>query len=166
MWTQSRASRLVCTPWHSISPVSAMVKFALQLRASLDNVARLQPGEEFSWELRLQCTKCGERSGWREVGGEERRRGRTPLGGAAGGRGTPPLRRYSALVRCKVVLSVGWRMSRPVQLCCSEGSVDILDQTVASLTQADSGQFTTIVVFHCREVEPVDFSAGPGWKVE
>ncbi|KAG8544513.1 hypothetical protein GDO81_022354, partial [Engystomops pustulosus] len=36
-------------------------KFALQLKANLENVTRLRPlGDDFRWFLKLKCGNCGE----------------------------------------------------------------------------------------------------------
>ena len=118
-----------------------MVKIGLQVRAQLENVTNLKPdGDDFRWYLKLKCVGCGETPDhWQYVTESEK----TPV---KGGRGEA-----NAVIKCK--------------LCSRENSIDILTETVSSYGYADSeaNKFTTIVVFDCRGIEPIDFDPRVGW---
>lgn len=117
-----------------------MVKIGLQFSAFLENVTDLKPeDEEFRWYLKLKCNSCGEvPDKWQYVT-------QTESCDLKGGRGSA-----NAVVKCK--------------LCSRENSIDILNETVATYSQTDSGKFKTIVAFDCRGMEPVDFSPRNGWS--
>ncbi|PIO36086.1 hypothetical protein AB205_0090330, partial [Aquarana catesbeiana] len=75
-------------------------KFALQLKANLENITRLRPvGDDFRWFLKLKCGNCGEVSDkWQYITLMDS----TPL---KGGRGSA-----SMVQKCK--------------LCSRENSID------------------------------------------
>lgn len=116
-----------------------MVKIALQIQCTLDNIEKLEPsGPAFSWCLKFTCSNCGESSNkWNYVSLEE----------------STPVQRGSGvnhfISKCK--------------LCSRENSMAIIESSVKSFTEDDQGKFTTIVIFDCRGLEPSDFNAREGW---
>nr|DBA17947.1 TPA: hypothetical protein GDO54_016250 [Pyxicephalus adspersus] len=119
-----------------------MVKFALQLKANLENITRLRPvGEDFRWFLKLKCGNCGEVSDkWQYITLMDS----TPL---KGGRGSA-----SMVQKCK--------------LCSRENSIDILSTSLQPYNAEDSETFKTIVEFECRGLEPIDFQPQAGFAAE
>ncbi|KAM5148862.1 CXXC motif containing zinc binding protein [Mantella aurantiaca] len=119
-----------------------MVKFALQLKANLENITRLRPeGDDFRWFLKLKCGNCGEMSDkWQYITLMDS----TPL---KGGRGSA-----SMVQKCK--------------LCSRENSIDILRTSLQPYNAENSETFKTIVEFECRGLEPVDFQPQAGFAAE
>ncbi|XP_069593989.1 CXXC motif containing zinc binding protein [Ranitomeya imitator] len=119
-----------------------MVKFALQLKANLENITRLRPvGDDFRWFLKLKCGNCGELSDkWQYITLMDS----VPL---KGGRGSA-----SMVQKCK--------------LCSRENSIDILRISLQPYNAEDSEHFKTIVEFECRGLEPVDFQPQAGFAAE
>uniref|UniRef100_F6SMN5 CXXC motif containing zinc binding protein n=1 Tax=Xenopus tropicalis TaxID=8364 RepID=F6SMN5_XENTR len=117
-------------------------KFALQFKASLENLTRLRPhGEDFRWFLKLKCGNCGEVTDkWQYITLMDS----VPL---KGGRGSA-----SMVQRCK--------------LCSRENSIDILAASLHPYNAEDSETFKTIVEFECRGLEPVDFQPQAGFAAE
>lgn len=119
--------------------LDSMVKIALQVNATLENIEKLRPsGAEFRWYLKFTCSNCGEVSDkWNYVSLSE----------------SAPAQRGSAIThflsKCK--------------LCSRENSMTILEDSMKSFVATDQGTFQTIVVFDCRGFEPTDFSARDGW---
>ncbi|XP_037083481.1 UPF0587 protein v1g245604-like [Pollicipes pollicipes] len=114
-----------------------MVKIGLQLKATLENVASVQPDEDdFRWYLKLRCANCGdEPDHFQYACGLDT----TPV---RGGRGHANL-----VVKCK--------------LCGRENTLDIVENSGRPLTESDI--FQTVVAFDCRGLEPTDFSPRIGW---
>eukprot|EP00062_Callorhinchus_milii_P025601 gi/632986761/ref/XP_007910417.1/ PREDICTED: UPF0587 protein C1orf123 homolog isoform X2 [Callorhinchus milii] len=83
-----------------------MVKFGLQVKATLENISKLRPdGEDFRWYLKLKCANCREASDkWQYISLMES----VPL---KGGRSSA-----SMVQKCK--------------LCSRENSIDILRDTI------------------------------------
>jgi hypothetical protein len=118
-----------------------MVKIGLQIKAILENVTDLEgEGEDFRWYLKFKCANCGEiPDHFQYISSLDKH----PL---KGGRGEA-----TCVIKCK--------------LCSRENSVDILEDTIAKYTMADSNKFKTIIAFDCRGMEPVEFSPRNGWRV-
>lgn len=116
-----------------------MVKIALQLKATLDNIAELKPsGPEFRWYLKFTCCNCGEKSDkWNYVSLDE----------------STKAQRGSAVNH----------FASKCKLCLRENTMTILEESIKPYTDADQGKFATIVAFDCRGIEPCDFSAEEGW---
>ncbi|XP_003692796.1 CXXC motif containing zinc binding protein [Apis florea] len=116
-----------------------MVKIALQMKATLENIGELKPsGGEFRWYLKFTCCNCGEVSEkWNYVSLNE----------------STPAQRGNAvnhfISKCK--------------LCSRENSMNILEDSIKSFIANDQDKFQTIVIFDCRGIEPSDFSAREGW---
>lgn len=116
-----------------------MVKIALQMKATLENIGELKPsGAEFRWYLKFTCCNCGEASEkWNYVSLNE----------------STPAQRGNAvnhfISKCK--------------LCSRENSMSILEDSIKSFIANDQDKFQTIVIFDCRGIEPSDFSAREGW---
>ncbi|XP_053549430.1 CXXC motif containing zinc binding protein isoform X1 [Bombina bombina] len=119
-----------------------MVRFALQFKATLENISGLRPlGEDFRWFLKLKCGNCGEVSDkWQYITQMDS----VPL---KGGRGSA-----SMVQKCK--------------LCSRENSIDILSSSLRPYNAEDSDTFKTIVEFECRGLEPVDFQPQAGFAAE
>jgi len=116
------------------------MKTGLQISIQLENVATVRTcGDDFRWYLKLKCSSCGEEtSDYVYLSLCES----SPL---TGGRG-----QASLVIKCK--------------LCKRENSIDIIKDSIAKLTDDDSGKFKTVVVFDCRGVNPIDFSPRVGWE--
>lgn len=118
-----------------------MVKIALQIRASLENVTGLRCPEDddsFQWFFKLKCSSCGEvPDHWQDVSASEEHE-------LKGGRGSA-----NAVIRCK--------------LCSRENSMDIVPDSTKAYDATDPPRFKSIVAFDCRGLEPVDFSPRGGW---
>lgn len=116
-----------------------MVKTALQIRATLENIEELKvSGPEFRWYLKFTCSNCGETSEkWNYVSLSV----------------SFPAQRGNAVnhfvSKCK--------------LCCRENSMSIVEESVKPYVGNDEGSFQTIAIFDCRGLEPNDFSAREGW---
>ncbi|XP_040216394.1 CXXC motif containing zinc binding protein [Rana temporaria] len=119
-----------------------MVKFALQLKANLENITQLHPvGDDFRWFLKLKCGNCAEVSDkWQYITLMDS----TPL---KGGRGSA-----SMVQKCK--------------LCSRENSIDILSTSMQPYNAEDNEKFKTIVEFECRGLEPIDFQPQAGFAAE
>ncbi|XP_007910416.2 CXXC motif containing zinc binding protein isoform X1 [Callorhinchus milii] len=119
-----------------------MVKFGLQVKATLENISKLRPdGEDFRWYLKLKCANCREASDkWQYISLMES----VPL---KGGRSSA-----SMVQKCK--------------LCSRENSIDILRDTIKPYNTEDSERFKTVVHFECRGLEPVDFQPQGGFVAE
>lgn len=118
---------------------TTMVKIALQIKATLENIEELKPANsDFRWYVKFTCSNCGEVSEkWNYVSLDE----------------STPAPRGNAVIhfvnKCK--------------LCSRENSMTILEASVDSFTANDQGKFKSIVVFDCRGLEPCDFSPRKGW---
>ncbi|XP_012259684.2 CXXC motif containing zinc binding protein [Athalia rosae] len=116
-----------------------MVKVALQIKATLENVEELKPsGPDFRWYLKFTCGNCGEVSEkWNYVSESE----------------STPSKRGNAVnhfvSKCK--------------LCLRENTMTIIEDSSRSYTTDDQGKFKTLAIFDCRGIEPSDFSAREGW---
>ncbi|XP_076753155.1 CXXC motif containing zinc binding protein [Xylocopa sonorina] len=116
-----------------------MVKIALQIKATMENVEELKSsGSEFRWYLKFTCNNCGEVSEkWNYVSLSI----------------STPAQRGNAVnhfvSKCK--------------LCSRENSMTILEDSIKSFVANDQNNFQTIVIFDCRGLEPCDFSAREGW---
>ncbi|KAM8931106.1 CXXC motif containing zinc binding protein [Pelodytes ibericus] len=119
-----------------------MKKFALQLKASLENITQLRPlGDDFRWFLKLKCGNCGEVADkWQYITLMDS----VPL---KGGRGSA-----SMVQKCK--------------LCSRESYIDILRPSLQPYNAQDSETFKTIVEFECRGMEPIDFQPQAGFGAE
>lgn len=119
-----------------------MVKLALQLKATLDNVTdfRVEFPDKFVWYLKLDCSKCHTQSEkFHDITLQE-------SSSIAGSRGEA-----NFLMKCK--------------FCSQDGNLNI-EPTKSPVTytseDSDAHTFKTIVVFDCRGIEPVDWQ--PGWE--
>nr|CAG4645236.1 EOG090X0HQJ [Leptodora kindtii] len=119
-----------------------MVKIGLRIKASLENVTKLQAaGEDFRWYIKVKCGSCNEVSDkWVYITLSESNE-------VKGGRGTANL-----VMKCK--------------LCSRENNMDIISDSIVPYNDEDQGKFKTIVKFDCRGAEPSDFSPRNGWDVE
>lgn len=119
-----------------------MVKIALKITCTLDNIEELKPsGQEFRWCLKFTCSNCGEVSEkWNYVSLDEF----TPV---PRGNGVNHF-----VCKCK--------------LCSRENSMSIIEDSMRSFTSDDQGQYKIIVMFDCRGLEPSDFSAREGWTAK
>jgi hypothetical protein len=117
-----------------------MVKIALQLKATLDNVTdfRIESVDNFIWYLKIDCTKCHTQSDkFHDITLQE-------SSSIAGSRGEA-----NFLIKCK--------------FCSQEGNLNIEPiKPSATYTSDDSDNhvFKTFVVFDCRGIEPVDWQPG------
>ena len=106
-----------------------MGKFAIQLKAMLENCTNLQvSGADYIWNFKLRCTACGESTDkWHTV---------NPLDifPMAGGKG-----KANMIIKCK--------------MCGRSNSVNMCMEFLTGYTSADSEQFKTIVVVEGRGVE-------------
>jgi len=117
-----------------------MVKIGLQLKATLENVTNVcAEGEDFRWYLKLRCANCGDTPEHFQYACAT---DEAPL---KGGRG-----HASLVVKCK--------------LCSRENSLDLVEDSVAPLTESE--KFQTVLAMDCRGLEPVDFSPRIGWRCE
>ncbi|XP_043477508.1 CXXC motif containing zinc binding protein [Leptopilina heterotoma] len=116
-----------------------MVKIALQIKATLENIDELKTsGVDFRWYLKFSCNNCGEVSEkWNYASLDES----TP---AQRGNGVNHF-----VSKCK--------------LCSRENSMTIIEDSLKSYSSDDQGKFKTIVCLDCRGIEPCDFSAREGW---
>jgi hypothetical protein len=123
-----------------------MVKIALQLKATLDNVTdfRIESPDNFIWYLKLDCTKCHTQSEkYHDITLQE-------SSSIFGSRGEA-----NFLMKCK--------------FCSQEGNLNIEPiKPPVNYTSDDSDNhvFKTIVVFDCRGIEPVDWQPGDGWTCQ
>lgn len=119
-----------------------MVKIALQIRATLENIEELRPsGAEFRWYLKFGCCNCGEVSEkWNYVSLKE----------------SVPAQRGNAVTH----------FTSKCKLCSRENSMTILEDSVKPLVATDQGKFQTIVIYDCRGLEPTDFSPREGWHAK
>lgn len=117
-----------------------MVKLALQVKATLDNVTdfRIASPETFIWYLKFDCSKCHTRSDtYHDVTLQE-------SSSIAGSRGEANFQ-----MKCK--------------FCSQDGNLNIeLPKTPAtySMDDSDNHTFKTFVIFDCRGLEPVDWQPG------
>ncbi|XP_076662542.1 CXXC motif containing zinc binding protein [Halictus rubicundus] len=119
-----------------------MVKIALQIKVTMENVAELRPsGPEFRWYMKLVCSNCREESDkWNYMSLSE-------TVSAPKGHG---ISHYVS--KCK--------------LCSRENSMTILEDFVKPFVARDQDGFQSIAVFDCRGLEPCDFSPRVGWTVK
>uniref|UniRef100_H2ZAB2 CXXC motif containing zinc binding protein n=1 Tax=Ciona savignyi TaxID=51511 RepID=H2ZAB2_CIOSA len=118
-----------------------MVKIGLEISANLENVSEVSTiGEDFRWYVMLKCTSCGEvTSSWQYISLEENTE-------TKGGRGS-----VSMVRKCK--------------MCGRENHIDIIKEQLAAYTNESDGNFSKVVAFECRGMEPVDFEFRSGWVV-
>eukprot|EP00052_Salpingoeca_macrocollata_P011591 m.89452 g.89452 ORF g.89452 m.89452 type:complete len:188 (+) comp18122_c0_seq1:1249-1812(+) len=125
----------------SFHPVLApdMGKFALQIKASMDNVQSLEPtGESFQWFIKVKCNNCQEESpAFVYLSQDEEVELPTGHGNA------------NLIIKCK--------------LCSRVNSVDIVPKSVRAYETSDA--FSSVVDFEARGVDPVAFSPQAGWTV-
>ncbi|XP_033329280.1 CXXC motif containing zinc binding protein [Megalopta genalis] len=119
-----------------------MVKIALKIKATTENVEELRPsGPGFRWYLKLVCSNCREESDkWNYLSLSE-----------------------------TVAAPKGHGVSHYVSKCklCSRGnSITILGDLVKPFVARDQDSFQSIVVFDCRGLEPCDFWPRDGWTVK
>ncbi|XP_022344576.2 CXXC motif containing zinc binding protein-like [Crassostrea virginica] len=119
-----------------------MVKIALQLKADLENLTNFRAqGEDFRWYLKLKCSNCNEETPeFVYLSLDEN----TPV---KGGRG-----HASLVMKCK--------------LCGRENHIDIVRDSLKPYSEKDVGKFSTVVIFDCRGIEPIDFSPRAGFVAE
>lgn len=115
-----------------------MVKFALNIKANLENIETLKPcGPDFNFWLKFTCSNCGEQSDkWNNISLSEE---------VSSDHGKDILH-FSC--KCK--------------LCLRVNNLTILKDSIGSFKDDDQG-FKRIAVFDCRGLEPTDFSARDGW---
>ncbi|XP_026468670.1 UPF0587 protein GA18326-like [Ctenocephalides felis] len=117
-----------------------MVKFNLEVKASLENVEKLSSGQDHTWFLKIKCTSCGETSDkWHDLCLSET---------------TSHAHEKSEMnfhMKCK--------------LCSRENWMNIIPDSFKDYTNSDSEKYKQIVTFDCRGLEPVDFSPRDGWSV-
>jgi hypothetical protein len=117
-----------------------MVKIALQLKATLDNVTdfHIENPDHFIWYLKTDCTKCHTQSDkFHDITLQE-------SSSISGSRGEA-----NFIMKCK--------------FCSQEGNLNIEPiKPPANYTTDDSDNhvFKTIVIFDCRGIEPVDWQPG------
>lgn len=116
-----------------------MVKIALQIKATLENIEELKPsGSEFKWYLKFTCGNCGEKSEkWSYVTLDE----------------SIPVKKRNAVNH----------FASKCKFCSRENSLTILKDAIKSFLGNDQGQFQTVAIFDCRGLEPNEFSAREGW---
>eukprot|EP01104_Vermistella_antarctica_P021497 TRINITY_DN974_c0_g1_i1.p1 TRINITY_DN974_c0_g1~~TRINITY_DN974_c0_g1_i1.p1 ORF type:complete len:155 (-),score=39.57 TRINITY_DN974_c0_g1_i1:162-626(-) len=110
------------------------MKFALELKASLDNVESLATVEDMQWFMKVKCSNCGEEHAnvVYVTAGES----------TSTGRGEANL-----VIKCK--------------MCRRENSVDILTPSIQKYTISD--QWQKVVTFDCRGIEPTAYLARDGF---
>ncbi|XP_058460290.1 UPF0587 protein GA18326 isoform X1 [Malaya genurostris] len=117
-----------------------MVKIALQIKATLENIEELQTCHpHYAFFVRIKCTNCGEVSDkWHDITEGERvnEDTRNPKG-------------FNFYMKCR--------------MCFRENSIDIVEGSNVSYMADDSGKMKTIVAFDCRGVELIQFSPRTGW---
>jgi hypothetical protein len=52
------------------------------------------------------------------------------------------------------------------KFCSRENTIDIVEDSNASYTEADIGKFKSIITFDCRGIEPIDFDPREGFVVK
>ncbi|XP_074317332.1 uncharacterized protein LOC141653463 [Silene latifolia] len=129
-----------------------MVNYKLMITAEMENVATLQPmgglhDPHFSYYFKLRCENCGEVTEKETCVSLDEQ---VPI---------PKSRGVANLVqKCK--------------FCSREGNITMVPIPLRGgnpLTEADceSGNYTALMGFECRGLEPFDFSfMCPQWKVE
>ncbi|KAJ4953632.1 hypothetical protein NE237_030464 [Protea cynaroides] len=125
-----------------------MVNYMLKIIAELENLTNLQPqagcdDPDFPYYFKLKCNNCGELS---------QKETCVSLGETVpmpNGRSTTNL-----VQKCK--------------LCGREGTVLLIPGRGRALTleASESGEYTPLMLFDCRGLEPVGFVFGDGWKAE
>ncbi|OVA11363.1 Protein of unknown function DUF866 [Macleaya cordata] len=125
-----------------------MVNLMLMITAELDNLTDLQPqggcdDPNFPFYFKMKCGNCGE------VSQKETCLALSDTVPLPNGRGTTNL-----VQKCK--------------FCGREGTVTMTPGRgrPLSLEASETGEYTPLMVFDCRGLEPVDFAFGDGWKVE
>ena len=109
-----------------------MGKFALQIKATLENCTNLRVSEDYIWNLKLRCSSCGESTGkWHTINPLEQF-------SMAGGKGKAHL-----IIKCK--------------MCHRSNTVNLSLPVITVYTTEDSEQFKTLVVVECRGIEPFEF---------
>ena len=117
-----------------------MVKIALQLKATLDNVTdfHIQSFDHFIWYLKFDCSKCHTQSEkFHDVSLQE-------SSSIAGSRGEANFQ-----MKCK--------------FCSQEANLNIEQvKPVFNYTSEDSDKhaFKNVVIFDCRGIEPIDWQPG------
>ncbi|XP_066591948.1 CXXC motif containing zinc binding protein [Prorops nasuta] len=116
-----------------------MVKVALQIKVSLENIEELKTsGPEFKWYFKFCCSNCGEISKkWNYV----------------------LLNEFTNAQRGNAVN----HFVSKCKLCSRENTMTILEDSIQNYTSEDDGKFKTVATFDCRGIEPCDFSAREGW---
>uniref|UniRef100_A0A1E1XUV4 CXXC motif containing zinc binding protein n=1 Tax=Amblyomma sculptum TaxID=1581419 RepID=A0A1E1XUV4_AMBSC len=118
-----------------------MVKIALQVRATLENLTGFTPSRDCVWRLKLKCMNCGEETTtWQTVEAANR----TAMKGSRG--------EANLVLKCK--------------LCGRENSIDVLNDMLQKFNADNALEFGTIAVFECRGVEPVAFDPRDGFSAE
>lgn len=119
-----------------------MVKIALQIKAVLENITKLQPdGDDFRWYVKVKCANCGEVTDrFVYLCLEET----TSMKGSRGS--------ANLVIKC--------------QLCSRDNSMDIIRDSIGSYNIENDNKFVTMVVFDCRGIEPVDFQPTVGFIAE
>nr|CAG4645923.1 EOG090X0HQJ [Lynceus sp. MCZ IZ 141354] len=119
-----------------------MPLISLRIKASLENVTKLAPTsvDDFQWFLKLKCTSCGEETEKFVAFSVEDEH---PL---KGGRGSANM-----VYKCK--------------LCSRENSIDIVKDSLLPYENQDN-QFSKLITFDCRGLEPTAFDFSEGWMCE
>ncbi|CAI9093623.1 OLC1v1029170C1 [Oldenlandia corymbosa var. corymbosa] len=125
-----------------------MVYYELRITAELENLTEVQPqggcdDSNFVYYVKLKCGNCGE------IGDKETCLSMDDVVPHPTGKGT-----------CHLV--------RKCKFCGREATVNMLPGYGRPLSHIESqfGKYAALMVFDCRNVEPVEFSFGSGWKAE
>ncbi|XP_046406025.1 UPF0587 protein v1g245604 [Ischnura elegans] len=113
--------------------------FELQLKASLENTAKIQTSKGMFWKIRFACSSCHEMSAqYMEFNADEE----TDVG-----RGKANL-------------------ASKCHFCGRVRSVLVMPKSEQAYVASEPPAFSTIIKFDCRGMEPVEYAPGEGWVVE
>ena len=117
-----------------------MVLIGLQMSAQLENIEELKTShQDFPFFLKVKCSNCGEVSDkWHDVIESEKTQLDTQNSDGC-----------NLYIKCKM---------------CSRGNSIDVEKSNAAYTEEDASKLKTIVVFDCRDAEPLEFSPKSGWK--
>ncbi|KAI8832707.1 hypothetical protein BC829DRAFT_408430 [Chytridium lagenaria] len=115
-----------------------MPKFALQLKADLENVTELKPAEDdYEWSFNVKCTSCNEVN--------------------------DGLITFNAVDQVDVPRSRGTaNFVMKCKFCSQEGNANIVEKSLKSYDEADSGSWKTVLTIESRGLEFVGWAPTHG----
>ncbi|XP_067014681.1 UPF0587 protein v1g245604 [Anabrus simplex] len=118
-----------------------MVKYALQIQVEAENIEKIGVDKDtFSWWLRLECNGCREK--------DEKEHYLT-LAETFPNKTGHGIVHY--LAKCK--------------FCSQEQTIEILPESIRDYVYGEEPQFSTIVIFDTRGVNPYSFSFREDWII-